>query len=282
MKHTILLILLCISISTYSQKENNSVLWKISGNGLQETSYLFGTIHAVPEKQFTISDSIKKYLTKSGTLILEIDPNIPLGEQVKLAQRMFLPKGQTIRQYMDSVQYFRLYNYLRDSMKIKEEKIHKYFSLKPVFMQSMLLMECIEKPKTYEVELKDLAGKKKNFIPLETLDEQLNILDSIPMEQQVSFDSNDYKFDKEYYTLLDLYLKQDISGIDSLMFGDPEFMKIEYNLLTKRNLVWIKKINDSMRKQSTFIAVGCAHLIGENGLIRLLRKEGYTVEPIYF
>jgi uncharacterized protein len=282
MKHIILLILLCISISSYSQKESNSVLWKISGNGLQETSYLFGTIHSVPEKQFTISDSIKKYLTKSGTLILEIDPNIPLGEQVKLAQRMFLPKGQTIRQYMDSVQYFQMCNYLRDSMKIKEEKIKKYFALKPVFMQSMLLMQCIEKPKTYEVELKDLAGKKKNFIPLETLDEQLNILDSIPMEQQVSFDSNDYKFDKEYYMLLDLYLKQDLSGIDSLMFGDPEFMKIEYNLLTKRNLVWIKKINDSMRKQSTFIAVGCAHLIGENGLIKSLRKDGYTVEPIYF
>jgi uncharacterized protein YbaP (TraB family) len=282
MKISFLYLLVSLSIACFAQTGNNSVLWKISGNGLQEPSYLFGTIHAVPEKQFIISDTILKYLEISKTLVLEINPEIPLGAQLKLAQRMFLPKGKTIKDYIDSIHYAQLYTYLKDSINIKEEKINKYFALKPVFMQSMILMEFIEKPKTYEKELKNLVGKKKHFVPLETIDEQMNMLDSIPLELQLSFNSDNYKLDKEYFSLLNLYLKQDIKAIDSLMFSDPDFQKIEYNLLTERNLNWVPKIKESISKESSFVAVGCAHLIGENGLIKLLEKEGYTINPVRY
>ncbi|MBN1598662.1 MAG: TraB/GumN family protein [Bacteroidales bacterium] len=282
MKHLILFLIISNSCFCFSQIKNNSTLWEISGNGLNESSYLFGTLHAVPGKQFEISDSVQKYLNISGTLILEIDPDIPIGEQVKLAQRMFLPKGVTIENYIDSVQYELFYNYLKDSIKIKEGKINRYFTLKPAFMQTMILTEFIDKPKAYDIELKKLAGKKKNFIPLETIDEQMNLLDSIPFEQQLAFNSCNYKLDKEYFSLLNLYLKQDLQGINSLMFSDPEFENIENDLLTERNINWIPKINESIANESSFIAVGCAHLIGDEGLISLLIKEGYILQPIIF
>jgi uncharacterized protein len=282
MKKFILFCFACISYTSFAQTGNNSVLWKISGNGLKEPSYLFGTFHAVPEKQFVIGDSIRKCFEKSGTLILETNPDIPLGEQVKLVQRILLPKGQSCKDFMDSTIYIQFYSYLKDSLLIKEEKINKYMTLKPVFMQTMLLMEFIEKPRMFEKEFKDMAGKRMNFDPLETLDEQLSVIDSIPNNNQIPINPDEYKLDKEYYKLLDAYLNQDLKRLDSLMSSESGFDNIEYNLLTSRNLKWIPKIEASIINEPTFIAVGCGHLTGENGLIRLLEQDGYTLQPIHF
>jgi uncharacterized protein YbaP (TraB family) len=51
-------------------------------------------------------------------------------------------------------------------------------------------------------------------------------------------------------------------------------------LVDKRNNNWIPKLVDLFSKKSCFVAVGAGHLAGENGLINLLKKQGYTVEPI--
>jgi uncharacterized protein YbaP (TraB family) len=273
---------LCVCISVYSQTGNNSVLWKISGNGILEESFLFGTIHAVPGKQFTINDSVISNVKKAKALILELDTDLPISEMLKAAKRMILPAGTTIKNYLDSTQYNHLFLYMRDTLNIKEEKIQRYFTFKPVFLQSMILMEIIEKPQALDSEIKKIAGKKKNFIPLETIDEQFDMLDSIPIELQLDLDTNKFTFKEEYFNLLELYSNQDLDGIDSLMFSDPDFKKIEYNLLTKRNRNWMPIIEQSIKKESSFIAVGCGHLIGEDGLIKLLQDKGYILEPILF
>lgn len=281
-KLVFLSLFLCVCISVCSQTRNGSVLWEISGNGMPEESYLFGTIHAVPGKHFTIDDSVISNVNKAKTLILELDTDLPLGEMVKAAKRMTLPPGTTIKNFIDSSQYNHLLLYMRDTLNIKEEKIKRYFTFKPVFLQSMILMEIIDKPKALDSEIKKIAGKKKNFIPLETIDEQFDMLDSIPIELQLDLDTNKFTFKEDYYNLLELYLNQDLDGIDSLLFNDPDFQKIEYNLLTKRNYNWMPKIEEAIKKESSFIAVGCGHLIGNNGLIRLLQEKGYLLEPIRF
>ncbi len=282
MRQTIIFLLLCASSLSFSQKDSSSVLWRISGNGIIEPSYLFGTIHAVPGKQYHFSDSILNNLKNSQTLILEIETDIPLGEMVNIAKRMVLPNGKTIKDFIDSLQYNHLFLYLRDTLNIKEDKIKRYFTLKPVFLQSMVLMEIIDKPKALDSELRKIAGKKKDFIPLETLNEQMDMIDSIPFGQQFDLDTNKFTLKEEYYNLLKLYMNHDLDGIDSLMFSDPEFKNIEYNLLTRRNYNWVPKIEEAVKKEPCFIAVGCGHLIGKNGLIALLGEKGYTLKPVYF
>ena len=51
-------------------------------------------------------------------------------------------------------------------------------------------------------------------------------------------------------------------------------------IIDGRNNNWMKKIPDLITEKSSFIAVGCAHLVGETGLINQLRELGYTVDPI--
>lgn len=266
-----------------SQNLENSLLWKISGNGLAQPSYLFGTIHAVPADSFKFSDALKTRILETSALVLEADVDIPLKEQINLAKRMFLPQGKSLKNYMDSALYITYYSYLKDSLHISESKINRYFSAKPIMLSSLVLMEVIGKPATYEVELQKFAKKKKKeFIGLETLEEQLNIIDSIPIDQQLPSNIEDLKIDKKYYELYYYYRNQNLNALDSLMQHDKDFLKIENLLLVRRNNRWIPKIESIIATKPAFIAVGCAHLVSENGLLNQLREKGYTVEPVYF
>ena len=51
-------------------------------------------------------------------------------------------------------------------------------------------------------------------------------------------------------------------------------------MVDDRNKAWIPLLTEQINKQSCFIAVGALHLPGEMGIIKLLRKEGYNVEPV--
>jgi uncharacterized protein YbaP (TraB family) len=57
----------------------------------------------------------------------------------------------------------------------------------------------------------------------------------------------------------------------------PDFNQ---NFLVKRNTNWIPIIEKQISKKATFIAVGAAHLPGENGVIQLLKSKGYQVVPV--
>ena len=51
-------------------------------------------------------------------------------------------------------------------------------------------------------------------------------------------------------------------------------------LLINRNKNWIPEISKYAKEKPTFFGVGAGHLPGENGVINLLRKAGYTVKAV--
>ena len=81
--------------------------------------------------------------------------------------------------------------------------------------------------------------------------------------------------------MLNLYLNEDLEGLYKIVSEEsdaiPEF---NHNFLVVRNKNWIPVIEKNISSNSFFIAVGAAHLPGENGVIQLLRSKGYSVEPI--
>jgi uncharacterized protein YbaP (TraB family) len=276
MKKLFIFFLFLSCIPGFSQ---NSVLWRITGNGLKEPSYLFGTIHVMPAKFFVINDSVKKCFDQSSMLVMEMETKIPLGEQIRLLQEAFFPGRKTLRDYMDSASFNHYCNYLRDSLKIKERLLKRYIRFKPAFMDGILVRSYVRKPKMYELEFRKMAGKKKSFLPLESASDQMSVIDSLPIEKQLP--DADYKPDKEYYQLLDIYLKQDLNALDSMMNVEAD-EQTETIMLNNRNSNWIPKLKDAMSVQSCFIAVGCGHLAGKYGLIRMLQKEGYRLEAVVY
>ena len=51
-------------------------------------------------------------------------------------------------------------------------------------------------------------------------------------------------------------------------------------LIYNRNKAWAEKLPAIMKAAPTFVAVGALHLPGKKGLLNLLKKQGYTVEPV--
>jgi uncharacterized protein YbaP (TraB family) len=81
--------------------------------------------------------------------------------------------------------------------------------------------------------------------------------------------------------MLGYYKNQQLDSITNMM-GKSEFGSEKYDnlLLNDRNKNWVAQLKEIMKDESVFVAVGTGHLVGDEGLIRLLKKAGYTVEPI--
>jgi uncharacterized protein len=269
-------------IPGYSQQPQSSLLWKISGNGVSGESYLFGTIHALPASRFILNDIYKSRLETTESLVLEIDMSDPkmMGE----IQNEMVMKHQKIDSLLSKEDYRIVSGFFNDSLSIPLMMVNR---VKPIFLSSFILQKYLGKnPASYETAfLKIAQDAHKQVFGLETIKEQVSYIDKISLKDQsdILLESvKDYeKQKKEYFDLVDVYLSGDIDKIYSLMKEtSSEFKEFGTILIDDRNKKWAELIPLMIKKSSCFIAVGSGHLGGENGLIRLLKTKGYTVEPV--
>lgn len=270
--------------SFVKQKNDNTLLWKVSGNGLKNPSFLFGTFHLLCKEDIHLSDQLKKAMKTSDKIYMEMDmddPSTMLGGMLY----MNMKNDTTLESLYTPEEYQRLKNYFSDTLKMPVMLLQR---AKPYFLVALLyprMMNCAS-PVGVEEELMKIAKEdKKEIKGLETIQFQASVFDSIPYEWQAkellkNIDSfSVYK--NEFETMLDFYKKQQLDSIKSLM-GKSESGEEKYDdlLLNNRNKNWVTQLKEIMKNESVFVAVGAGHLVGEKGLIKLLKKEGYKVEPL--
>ena len=218
------------------------------------------------------------------TVYMELDMD---DASTMLSAMMYMNmKGDTtLADLYTDQEYERLKNYFSDSLKMPLALLQK---AKPYFLVALLyprMMNC-SSPAGVEEELVKLAKEdKKEIKGLETMQFQASVFDSIPYQWQAkellknidSFSVNK----KEFETMLQFYKNQNLDSIKT-MLGKSEFGSEKYDdlLLNDRNKKWVKKLDNIMKKESVFVAVGAGHLVGEQGLIHLLKKQGYTLKPL--
>ncbi len=263
---------------------NNSLLWQISGNGLTKPSYLYGTIHVISQNDFFLGKNVTKRLQYADELVMEIDMSkMDIAALTKLS---VLDSGMAIRNYMDDTDYAVLKSFMEDSIGIQKFTFESFYSkLKPFYLEQLIFFKYLGQEKeSYEQNFKKLAEEKNTpQSGLETIEEQLLFLDEIPLDNQLksmiktikNYTSETQKLDE----LINDYKAQNISALTK-SFEEDEDTLLKKKLVDKRNNNWIPKLKSLMEGKSCFIAVGAGHLGGENGLINLLTKQGYTVEPI--
>jgi hypothetical protein len=121
------------------------------------------------------------------------------------------------------------------------------------------------------------------MIGLESIEFQLQTINKISIEDQAKMLVQEFDVNPtaQFDQMLNLYLNEDLDGLYKVVSEEsdaiPEF---NYNFLEVRNKNWIPVIEKNISVNSFFIAVGAAHLPGENGVIQLLRLKGYSVEPV--
>ena len=276
--------LLVSSLTTPASAQDNALLYKVTGPGLAQPSYLYGTFHLVCPDDLTITDATKKAIGEASQVYLELDLDDPalMGSMQKA---MIMTGGKTIKDLLPADDYALLDTYLKQKMNMGLAQVGM---LKPIGLMSLMYMTLLPcQPASYDMTFAQMASKeKKEVLGLETVDAQLAALDKIPMQEQlkglVDMAKMPDEAKKEFADLLAAYKSNDMARLTALMknskFGD--MADYEDSLLGERNANWIPVIEKAAKEKPTFFAFGAGHLGNEKGVVNLLRKKGYSVKPV--
>lgn len=271
-----------------SQKEGNALLWKISGNGLTKPSYLFGTIHMLCADDAVLSDSLKKAIRNCDEVYLEVKMD-NLFEMIGVMGQMKMNGDTTFSDLLSKEDYEKVKNYFEQKQSLIPFSMLETF--KPILAASTLeesSLPCGTPVAMEQLIMEEAKSHEKEINGLETMAYQAGVLDSIPYKLQAKqlvnyIDSAEKGVDetKEFNQLLDAYKKEDLNKLEELTKeSDIGMSRYTDILLYNRNRNWVKKLKTLMQNKSLVIAVGAGHLPGDQGVINLLRKAGYTVTPI--
>lgn len=266
-------------------KDGKSLLWKIEGNGLEEPSYLFGTMHLIEEEYFVFPESLEERIKDCDRVVMEV---ADISNASGAMDAMMAKEGETLKDMFSPEQYDSLMNIGAEAMGMSRESFEKIFGkMKPFGIISAMSKASFKgNTKSYEMTLISLANLNKiEKGGLETIEEQLGFFDQIPNDKMKSIILETMKTsgedNKEMVEMMQIYKEQDLEKLGKFMIEQsPEMMENEEILLTGRNKRWIPKIEEFAKSGKSFIAVGAAHLVGEEGVINLLREKGYTLTPI--
>ncbi len=263
--------------------DNNTLLWEISGKNIKQPSYVFGTFHIMCKDDIKFSANLQKALSYSKEVYFEMDLDDP--KNTMGAMFFMNMKNKTLKELYTEKEYEKVSNFFKDSLKMN---VSFFSKMKPMMLEAMLyprMMPC-KTPSGVEMELMTMATKQKKEIKgFETIEFQAAIFDSISYQTQAKSllkDIDSAASYKVYFNkMVSVYKNQEIDKLVEII-SDSTFNEGANNeaLLKNRNKNWVTQLKTILKNNNIFMAVGAAHLFGKDGLIDLLKKEGYTVNAI--
>lgn len=265
-------------------KDNNTLLWEISGNGLKQPSYIFGTFHLMCKEDIVFSEPLRKAITSCNEVYFEMDLDDPANTFGAILY-MNMKGGKSLKDLYTEEEYKRLSAYFADSVNMP---LTMFKRMKPMMLGSLLYpkMLACKNMSGVEQELMKLAKEEKKEVKgFEDIKFQSSVFDSIPYDKQAkellkTIDSiGEYK--KYFDSMVQVYKSQRLTDIESF-FTKEEFNMLENMdvFLYNRNRNWVLQLKSILPKKCIFAAVGAGHLVGDQGVLELLRKEGYSVKPL--
>jgi uncharacterized protein YbaP (TraB family) len=157
---------------------------------------------------------------------------------------------------------------------------------KPFMVATMMLSEYVgSQPASFEMTLMSMASAREMPISgLETIESQMAIFDSIPYESQAEDLMEMVEEGDEMKALFaDMVAQYKAEEINALYKTTEEYTDSDDEMrfmLHNRNANWAEVLEERLGEKTLFIAVGAAHLGGEEGVINLLKEQGYQMTPL--
>ncbi|OMQ12535.1 TraB/GumN family protein [[Flexibacter] sp. ATCC 35103] len=277
----VIIIALILSTTTQAQtnspKLENSLLWEVSGNGLSKPTYLYGTIHMICSGDYFLSEKTKTAFDASDKLILEFNLDDP--KEMTDMQQMVMGK-QPLSKSLTPEQLTKLDAILKKSAGITLQQVDSFSLMSVMSLILSKSFECTDM-KFYEMDFIASAKKRKEQIGgLETVKSQFKSFeDAYSVDEMIAMlEESDTELSKD---MVVAYKQEKLEDLYEIITAEKVMNdKAKKYMLYERNINWVKSLPEMMKKESLFVAVGSAHLAGEEGLISLLRKAGYKVKPV--
>lgn len=286
-----------ILAETQKTKNGDALLWRISKAGIPD-SYLFGTVHMTDDRVTKLSKQVEKAINESKVVALEVADTSPTAVASALSSApslMMFDDGRRLDLLVSPEHFSKVKNQLEAAR--LPSKFARLF--KPwVVSMVMAVSECERKrmeggKPVLDMRIANVARAKSiPVVGLETVQSQLEAAASVPMEEQVAMLRLSLQFadraEDLRETILQLYLARQLGALLPLQkalakrYGikDTEFAGFRSRMVEQRNRKMRAHALPLIAKGNVFIGVGALHLIGEDGLVALLRNAGYTLEPV--
>ncbi len=280
-----LFVVLVVVLFASPLRAQQAILWQVeSPRGA--VSFLFGTIHSDDPRVLKLPEPVSAAFTKAKTVVLEMD----LGQvdQLKMGQALLLPQDKSLADliptdlYSETIKVMSGLGYPEEiTNRLAPWAVQMTLSMPPpktgMFLDAVLYQQAIE--------------ANKSVVGLETMEEQLSIFQDLPITDQVELlrqAVTDYpELGELMEKLLLVWLDRDLDKLEAMsrenMAKLPASIQksFSHNLVEVRNHRMVKRSLPLIRNGGAFIAVGTLHLVGDEGLIALMRKEGMKVTAVY-
>ncbi len=296
-------ILLSLALTAVMLGAHAQLLYKISGNGLSAPSYIVGTYHlapvsfvdSIPGMRQAIADTQQTY----GELVM--DEMMSADSLALMQQAMMLPAGMTLDKLLTADEMTRLNAYMKELMGMDMTNpllAQQMGKMTPSALSTTISMiSYMKKSGSIDVQngfddyfQKEALRQGKGVGGLETMAFQINVLfkgQTLERQKELlmcQIDNADF-MDEMEKDVIHAFFSQNLEALKKAMDkklnnscdSRPEEDDI---LIYNRNANWLKKMPALMAQKPTLFAVGAAHLIGDKGVLHLLRTAGYTVEEI--
>lgn len=280
MKRFLILVILLLNIIALAHANERGLFWKLKApNG--STHYLFGTIHTDDNRIIKFLPIVKKSLSQSDLLLVEITPD-------DHTPNLILKDHSLVSKLTDGE--------LNQVKKLSE--FHVMYFENVIRMKPWLLAVIFDSPKPHTEFNQDYllmamaSDLGIDVLGIESSQEHFSAMDSLSLDEQiVMLRAVLQKTEKErlsdYNLLIKKYLSADIEQIrhtDERLMGKllPEVLwaKIKVQLMDERNKKMVAKIKELSKDKQLFIAVGASHLAGRDGLLSQLRQSGFKMSPM--
>ncbi|MDB5255603.1 MAG: TraB/GumN family protein [Chitinophagaceae bacterium] len=269
------------SSSAQNQRDHYDLLWKISGNGLSKPSYLFGTMHLNDKRVFDFSDSVIAKIQECQGFALEVAPD-SMAQFIALIM-MDREKDSIKRDFKKDLtekEYAILKEKLRAETSLDLDQVNDRTPQQIANLLNSPLLSHNDNATFLDGYLYRIAlGEKKSIHGLEQFSDK-----AFSSESEYDDGMDDLReiiYATEYKASLDqliqLYYEGDIEKINKWVVSKDTS---SLALLYRRNHNMVARIQENSAKQTLFYAVGAAHLAGDEGIISLLKKKGYTLTPV--
>ncbi|MBL7824990.1 MAG: TraB/GumN family protein [Saprospiraceae bacterium] len=258
--------------SAQNTKPKYALLWEISGKNFQEKSYLFGTMHLRDERVFELADSVMLAIEACKAFAMEIHPDTIVSYEID--REMQADTSSRIGQMLDTLaDRYGMVNgdRLPDSTIFKKNDFIK--NLMSGFKEASSTKK---RPQILDYTLFGYAkDRDKSLYGLERMQDYRDMAEAFFEKNSLSSGATLLLED-----LIKIYQSGDLDALLATFDIHIKNEKLRVETFTNRNIRMVTNMKIIGAGQSTFFAVGAGHLPGDDGMIALLQKEGYTVRKV--
>lgn len=281
----LLLLVLALFSQVAMSATGKGLLWKVERTGVAP-SHLFATMHSSDPRILDLPPQVQHALQDASSFTMEM--MLDEGAVLAMGQRMLLTDGSQLSDMLDA----QLYRQVVEAMRERGIPEQMVGLLKPwaVFMTLSMPLETNDTFLDLKLYRQALQLGKKVY-GLESIEEQLDVFDKMSRSDQIALLSEliaqYHEYEATISAMTEAYLERDLDRLVGLseqsMEGTDADLKQRMmdRLIDTRNRRMAERMSQQLAEGSAFIAVGALHLPGSDGLIELLRRQGYRVTPVY-